>query len=380
MKRSTIAITAVAAAALAVPLITVSHFSDDKTGNIETVSQETTQEDTLRDAAPEGLAIGSAVAGGGHHLDEDYPDPFTGDDQYRGLLGQEFSSLSPENQMKWDHLRPSQDEYDFEDADRIVEFAQANGQDVRGHTLLWHSQNPDWLENGDFTEEELRDILRDHIETVVGRYAGQIQQWDVVNEIYEEDGSLRTEENIWIRELGEEIIADAFRWAHETDPTAELYLNDYGVEGINDKSDAYHELAQDLLAQDVPLHGFSAQTHLSIEYGFPGDLQENLARFEALGLGTALTEVDVRMALPEGSEPSEEQLEQQSDYYVRTLEACLNVGSCESYTLWGFPDRYSWVPVTFEGEGGATIMWNDYTPKPAYHALRDTLLEASEGS
>src|SRR5699024_9769275 len=134
------------------------------------------------------------------------------------------------------------------------------------------------------------------------------------------------------------------------------------------------------LDQDVPLHGFSTQTHLSIEYGFPGDLQENLARFEALGLGTALTEVDVRMALPEGSEPSEEQLEQQADYYVRTLEACLNVGSCESYTLWGFPDRYSWVPVTFEGEGGATIMWTDYTPKPAYHALRDTLLQAPEGS
>src|SRR5699024_7823496 len=126
----------------------------------------------------------------------------------------------------------------------LDESAQTNSQDVLVHTRLWHSQNPYLLENGDFSEEELRDILRDHIETVVGRYAGQIQQWDVVNEIYEEDGSLRTEENIWIRELGEEILADAFRWAHEADPTAELYLNDYGVEGINDKSDAYHELAQ----------------------------------------------------------------------------------------------------------------------------------------
>ena len=375
MKRSTIAITAVAAAALAIPLAAVPYFSDDG-ATTETVSTEGEQETTLRDAAPEGLVIGSAVAGGGHHLEEDYPDPFTGDDEYRELLGQEFSSLSAENQMKWDHLRPSQDEYDFEDADGIVEFAQEHGQDVRGHTLLWHSQNPDWIENGDFSEEELRDILRDHIETVVGRYAGQIQQWDVVNEIYEEDGSLRTEENIWIRELGEEIIADAFHWAHEADPTAELYLNDYNVESVNDKSDAYYDLAQDLLEQEVPLHGFSAQTHLSIEYGFPGDLQENLERFEALGLGTALTEVDVRMALPEGSEPTEEQLEQQADYYVQTLEACLNVGSCESYTVWGFPDRYSWVPNTFEGEDGATIMWNDYTPKPAYHALLDTLLEA----
>lgn len=378
MKRATLTTAAVAAAALAIPLAAVPFFSQDGVGNTETVSGEQ-QEVPLREAAPEGLVIGSAVAGGGHHLDEDYPDPLTGDEEYRELLAQEFSSLSAENQMKWDHLRPSQDEYDFEDADRIVEFAQENGQDVRGHTLLWHSQNPDWLENGDFSEEELRTILQDHIATVVGRYAGQIQQWDVANEIYDDNGNLRTEENIWIRELGEEIIADAFHWAHEADPTAELYLNDYSVEDINAKSDAYYDLAQDLLDQGAPLHGFSAQTHLSLQYGFPSSLQENLERFEALGLGTALTEVDVRMPLDEGAEPTEEQLDQQADYYVRTLEACLNVGSCESYTVWGFPDRYSWVPNTFEGEGAATIFWDDYTPKPAYYALRDTLLEASGG-
>jgi endo-1,4-beta-xylanase len=335
------------------------------------------QQTTLRDAAPSGFVIGSAVAGGGHHQDEDYPDPFTADQPYRQLLAEQFSSLSAENQMKWDHLRPSQDEYAFDDADAIVDFAQANGQDVRGHTLLWHSQNPDWLENGNHSPEELRAILQDHIETVVGRYAGQIQQWDVANEIFDDGGNLRTGDNIWIRELGVEIVGDAFRWAHAADPSAELYFNDYNVEDVNAKSDAYYDLTRELLAEGVPVHGFSAQTHLSLQYGFPSTLQSNLERFEALGLATALTEVDVRMQLPEGGEPTEQQLEEQADYYARALEACLNVSGCESFTVWGFPDRYSWVPNTFEGEGAATIYWDDYTTKPAYDALRETLLSAS---
>ncbi|QRN80799.1 MAG: endo-1,4-beta-xylanase [Nocardiopsis sp. BM-2018] len=335
------------------------------------------QDTTLRDAAPSGFVIGSAVAGGGHHQDEDYPDPFTGDQTYRQLLAEQFSSVSAENQMKWDHLRPGPDEYAFEDADAIVEFAQANGQDVRGHTLLWHSQNPDWLENGNYSPEELRAILQDHVETVVGRYAGQIQQWDVANEIFDDGGNLRTGDNIWIRELGVEIVGDAFRWAHAADPTAELYFNDYNVEDVNAKSNAYYELTRELLAEGVPVHGFSAQTHLALQYGFPSSLQQNLERFEALGLATALTEVDVRMQLPDGGEPTEQQLEEQADYYARALEACLNVSSCESFTVWGFPDRYSWVPNTFPGEGGATIYWDDYTTKPAYDALRETLLAAS---
>lgn len=364
-----------AVAALALPLALSPALSNSGAQQAETIGDA--QQVSLGEAAPDGLVIGSAVAGGGHHNDQDYPDPFTGDAPYRELLAAEFTSLSAENQMKWDHLRPDQDTYAFDDADAIVEFAQANGQVVRGHTLLWHSQNPDWLSNGDFTADELRDILRDHVETVVGRYAGQIQQWDVANEIFDDNGNLRTQDNIWIRELGPEIIADAFRWAHEADPEAELYLNDYSVESVNAKSDAYYELSRELLADEVPLHGFSAQGHLSLQYGFPSDLEDNLRRFEELGLGTALTEVDVRMPLAEGAEPTEEQLRQQADYYVRTLEACLNLASCGSYTVWGLPDRYSWVPVTFEGEGAATIYWDDLTPKLAYDALLETLLDVS---
>ncbi|MFZ4181461.1 endo-1,4-beta-xylanase [Streptomyces pseudogriseolus] len=332
--------------------------------------------DRLRAAAPEGFVIGTAVAGGGHHLEQDYPDPFTYDREYRKVLGREFSSVSPENQMKWDYIHPERDRYDFGQADAIVEFARRNHQVVRGHTLLWHSQNPAWLEQGDFTKAELRDILREHITTVVGRYRGKIQQWDVANEIFDDQGNLRTQDNIWIRELGPGIVADAFRWAHKADPKAKLFFNDFNVEGVNAKSDAYYALVKDLRAQRVPVHGFSVQGHLSTRYGFPGDLADNLRRFDALGLETAVTELDVRMDVPEGSLPTPAQEKQQAEYYQRMLEGCLAVDGCNSFTIWGFTDKYSWVPVFFQGEGFATVMTDDFDRKPAYYALRDTLKDA----
>ena len=346
-------------------------------GNGRTGPPGLVKKDNLAFAAGSSLKIGCAVAGGGHHTDASYPDPFTEDRPYREVLASEFTSLSGENQMKWDHLRPAEGEFDFSDGDAIMDFAEANGQVVRGHTLMWHSQNPAWLTEGDFTPEQLREILKDHIVTVAGRYAGRVQQWDVVNEIFDDNAQLRTEGNIWIRELGPEIIADCFRWAHEADPEALLFFNDYNVDGINAKSDAYYALIQELLADGVPIHGFSTQGHLSIRYGFPGDLTENLQRFADLGLQTAVTELDGRMDLPEGGEPTPAQLEQQAEYYRRVTEAALSVEGCESLTLWGVLDKYSWVPGTFPGEGAATVLWDDFSRKPAYDVVQDALAEAS---
>ncbi|MGC4914668.1 endo-1,4-beta-xylanase [Streptomyces albogriseolus] len=366
---------ALATAALALPLLGGSATAASSAGP-KPPQHSHAQFDRLRAAAPEGFVIGTAVAGGGHHLEQDYPDPFTYDKEYRKVLGREFSSVSPENQMKWDYIHPERDRYDFGQADAIVEFARKNRQVVRGHTLLWHSQNPAWLEEGDFTKAELRGILREHITTVVGRYKGKIQQWDVANEIFDDQGNLRTQDNIWIRELGPEIVADAFRWAHRADPKAKLFFNDYNVEGVNAKSDAYYALVKDLRAQRVPVHGFSVQGHLSTRYGFPGDLADNLRRFDALGLETAVTELDVRMDVPEGSLPTPAQEKQQAEYYQRMLQACLEVDGCNSFTIWGFTDKYSWVPVFFQGEGFATVMTEDFDRKPAYYALRDTLKEA----
>jgi endo-1,4-beta-xylanase len=332
------------------------------------------KQDTLRWVAPKDFRIGSAAAGGGHHANrEENSDPFHDDETYRRLLASEFNSITPENWLKWEEVHPARDEYDFARVDDVVAFAEEHGQDVRGHALVWHNQNPAWLTEGDFTEQELRDILRDHIHTVVGRYAGRIQQWDVVNEVIDDSGQLR--DTFWLRELGPSYIADAFRWAHEADPDALLFVNDYNVEGLNAKSDAYYELVTDLLAEGAPVHGFGAQGHLDIQYPFPWKVEENLRRFDDLGLATAITEVDVRMDLP----ATEEKLERQADDFRRLLEACLNVAGCQSFTVWGFNDEHSWVQGFFSGQGSPSIMDGDYSRKPSYFALQSTLAEARWG-
>jgi endo-1,4-beta-xylanase len=342
---------------------------------VEAADRSGTWHVPLRWVAPRDLRIGTAVAGGGHHLEQPYPDPFTYDRPYRRVLAREFNSVSPENQMKWEFIHPQRDTYNFGPADAIVKFARQKGQVVRGHTLLWHSQNPAWLQEGDFTAAELRQILKDHVFTVVGRYRGKIHQWDVANEIFNESGEYR-QENIFIRELGPGIVADAFRWAHRADPKAQLFLNDYGVEWPGAKVDAYEALARQLLADRVPLHGFASQAHLSMRYGAPDQLRSVLQRFDDLGLYTAITELDVRMDLPEGGVPTAEQLQTQAVYYKTVLDACLAVEDCNSFTIWGFTDKYSWVPVFFPSEGAATVMWDGFTPKPAYYTIRNTLAEA----
>jgi endo-1,4-beta-xylanase len=293
------------------------------------------------------------------------------DSAYRGTTGREFNSVTAENVMKWEVVEPTRGTYDWSGADALVRFARERGQVVRGHTLVWHSQLPGWLTSGvadgSIGVAELRGILRKHITTEVKRYKGKIHQWDVVNEVFEEDGSLRN--SLWLQQLGPSYIADAFRWAHAADPKAKLFLNDYNVEGVNAKSTAYYELAKRLRAEGVPVQGFGIQGHLAIQYGFPGDVPGNLARFAALGMQTAFTEVDVRMILP----VDEEKLATQAAYFRGLLDACLGTRSCKSFTVWGFTDKYSWVAGVFEGQGAATLLDEDFGVKPAWGAVREGL-------
>ncbi|PRY00898.1 endo-1,4-beta-xylanase [Allonocardiopsis opalescens] len=317
--------------------------------------------DVLRDAAPRGLFVGTAVDMAA----------LANDPVYRERVGAEFSSVTAENVMKWETLQPERGRYDFAAADELVEFARANGQRVRGHTLVWHNQNPAWLAEGDFSRQELRAILREHIHTVVGRYRGQIWQWDVANEIFDDEGNLR--QNIWLETIGPDYIADAFRWAHQADPRAQLFLNDYNIEGVNAKSDAYYELARQLRREGVPVHGVGVQGHLGVQYGFAPDTTANLQRFAALGLRTAVTEADVRIPMPADTV----ELQAQAQGYSSLLTACLRTPRCDSFTVWGFTDRYSWVPDWFEGEGAANLLDEDYNPKPAYREVLETLALAS---
>ena len=326
-------------------------------------SSSATQPDSLRALASKtGLRIGTAVN----------TDLLASNAQYRAITASQFSSVTPENVMKWDAVEPTQGTYNWGPADQLVAFAQANGQLVRGHTLVWHNQLPSWLtqQAASLTPDQLRAILKKHITDEVTHFKGTIWQWDVVNEAFNDDGTMRN--SIWLQKLGPGYIADAFRWAHAADPHALLFYNDYNIEFTGAKSNAVYSFVQQLKAQGVPIDGVGFQTHLDTQYGLP-DLQNNLQRFAQLGLKVAETEVDVRTTLPVTSVEQNAQVAG----YTSTLQACLLVKQCISYTVWGFGDAYSWVPSTFPGEGAADIYDQNLKPKPEYTALQQTLTLAA---
>lgn len=343
--------------------------SDDDGATASPTPAPVALEPTLADAAPDGFFVGVTTGGGGH-----LGGPSPQDDPANAeLVAAQFSSVTPENAAKWEVLRPAQDTFDFDAFDAVVEAAEANGQRVRGHTLLWHSQNPAWLKSGTFTPDQMRELLHEHIATVVGRYAGRVAAWDVANEIFTDEGVLR-QENPFIAALGVGIVGDAIRWAHEADPEAKLFLNDFDVETPGPKVDAYLALIADLQAQGVPIDGMGLQGHLSTQYGRPKQLQSVIEKFAALDLDVEITELDVRMPVS-GDGPSKADLLGQAQYYADVAAACMAVERCTGITVWGVSDKNSWVPFTFPGEGAALMFDEDLAPKPAFEAFRETLAE-----
>lgn len=314
--------------------------------------------ETLRDVADRhGVRIGAAVAA----------DPLRTDYQYRDALG-EFNAVTTENALKMGPLCPSEHEYDFRDADVIVDFAREHDMYLRGHTLVWHNQLPEWLLPWQYTDAELRRLLRQHVRTVAGRYAGTIDAWDVVNEAVADDGGLR--ETPWLRAFGEEYIDRAFEWARKVAPEATLFYNDYGADAINDKSDEIYELLSGMLERGVPIDGVGLQYHALHDHVDPVSVAENVRRFSDLGLDVQITEMDV--AYTAATAPPDRR-EQQAEYYGEVVERCLEAG-CDTFVVWGVADHHSWLPHFDETLTEDPLLLDDgYDHKPAYDAVRDAL-------
>jgi len=311
-------------------------------------------------AQARGIAIGAAV---GPQFLRDEP-------AYAETLGREFSMLTPENVMKFGLVHPEPDRYDFADADYLVDFAEAHGMQVRGHTLVWHFQLPTWLTEGTWTRDELIGILREHITTVVGHYRGRVAAWDVVNEAVGDDGSLR--DTIWLRGIGPEYIDMAFRWAHEADPDALVFYNDYAGEGLGAKSDAIYALVQGLLERGVPINGVGFQMHVSLRWPpAPEAVAANVARLGALGLQVHITEMDVR--IQDGTGTVDERLAAQANIYRDMMDVCLASSACKAFVTWGFTDRHSWIPLFTDNPDVPLLFDESYRPKPAYYAIMDAL-------
>lgn len=309
-------------------------------------------------AARCGVLIGPAVAYG----------PLVREPTYADTLSREFSVLTPENEMKWGRIHPQRSQYNFSQSDEIVAFAASNDMVVHGHTLVWHNQIPEWLGAGTFTREEMIDILRSHIYTVAGRYAGRyLAAWDVVNEAIEGNGTLR--KTLWLDRIGPDYIDLAFRFASEADRNAKLLYNDFSYEPIGAKSTGVYNLVSGLLARGIPIHGVGFQMHLTTSGINVSSFAQNMQRFADLGLEIYITEMDVEIQLP--ATPG--QLATQATIYRDVLNACLGQPACKAFQTWGFTDAHSWIPASRPGFGAALIFDELYQPKPAYEALSQRL-------
>ncbi|MEY3361595.1 MAG: hypothetical protein RL531_1314 [Actinomycetota bacterium] len=286
------------------------------------------------------------------------------------LIASQFSSVTPENAMKWVEVHPGSGTWNFAPADEIVDFAEAHGQRVRGHTLVWHRQNPTWLTGASYTRDELIAILEDHITTLVGRYRGRIAQWDVVNEAIADDGTLR--DTIWLRGIGPDYIRLAFEFARAADPDAALFINDYLIERGGPKAATLLWIAQSLRDQGVPIDGVGYQVHALVPSLMPTPEQfaDEMRRFASRGMLVEITEMDVALQLP--SDPATGP-QSQADAYGSAVMACLAVRECTGITTWNYSDAVSWIPGEFPGFGEASIFDAELRPKPAYERIRQLL-------
>ncbi|MFO7846919.1 MAG: endo-1,4-beta-xylanase [Balneolaceae bacterium] len=347
--------------------------------------QQSADEGILKDAFSDAFLMGTAL---------NERQIFGVDQQGQDLATRHFNAVTAENVMKWEIIHPEPGQYDFEAADAMVNLAEDHDMFVVGHTLVWHSQVPDWVftddEGDDLSRDELLERMRDHIHTVVERYKGRVHGWDVVNEAILDDGSMR--DTGWYRIIGKDYLVKAFEYAREADPDAELYYNDYSLENP-DKRQGAVELVEYLQENDAPITGIGTQGHFMLESPSLENIEETIVAFADLGIDVMVTELDIdvlpaafdhmgadvnrsaelRDELNPYSEGLPGSVEQQlTDRYRDIFEIYLKHSEDISrVTFWGVQDGDSWKnnwPVS--GRTNYPLIFDrNWEPKPAFHAI-----------
>jgi endo-1,4-beta-xylanase len=304
------------------------------------------------------VQLGTAVNTTGFLAD---PDP-----RYRGTL-ERYDAVTAESAMKIGDLEPQEDRWQFGPADAIVDFAVEHGQEVHGHTLTWCEDTwiPSWLRDRSWTRTALLGELESYIDTVLTHFHGRVASWDVVNEAFNADGTMR--DCLWYRVIGPDWVEQAFRFAHDADPSVKLFYNEIRAEVPNPKFDAVIEMLRDFRAREVPIDGVGEEMHF-VTGAPPRAMMETVIRsLDEIGLAVHISELDVPTWYL-GSNVAEK-LARQAQSYRDVGAACQGQPACFRITTWGFSDRYTWrgansMPLPFDTE---------YRPKPAWAALLEAL-------
>ena len=291
---------------------------------------------------------------------------------YLRVLAEQFNILTPENATKFGPLSPAPGRYDWRIPDAMFDFAAKHGMQVRVHTGIWHHQTPAWLTEEAYSPEQIEQIACEHLSALGQRYGDRMYCWDVVNEAIDDKPPHGLRDSIWKRGAGDDYVAKAFQWAHEAAPNVKLVYNEYGTTEGGSKADAVYEKVTAFKLRGVPIHAVGFQTHLLGGESPDRDaIVRNLQRFADLGLELHVTEMDVAIAPYNGT--MDEKLARQAEVYRLVLEACLAVKGFTVFQLWGFTDRYSWVPSFKKCDDAALIFDTQYRPKPAFFAMREAL-------
>jgi endo-1,4-beta-xylanase len=334
---------------------------------------------TLRDvAAQTSRLVGAAIS-----------TPYLTEVPYAATTGSQFSYITAEYEMKWDALEPSPGVFTFANADALVDFATQNGMQVKGHTLLWYQALPAWV-SALATPDAVSAAMLNHITQVVAHFKGKIRAWDVVNEAWDDNSvqpALRGVRNpadlVFYAQLGPGYIDAAFQAAHDADPGALLFYNDYAIEGPTPKADAVYAMIQSMRARGVPIDGLGMQMHVGPAAVSPSaaDVVANMARMAALPLEISISEMDVPTC-GLAADPSTRNLVQQGRVHDLAA-ACMGQPQCKTITFWGVTDKYTWLntPANAAFYGCAAddpprpLLFDEtYAKKPAFFGLKNALL------
>jgi len=290
--------------------------------------------------------------------------------KYNGVVSKEYNSITAENAMKFGALQPAQNTFSWTDADYLVDYALANNKRIHGHTLNWYTSLPSWVTNFVGDSAAWENLLKTHIQTVVTHFKGKVASWDVVNEAFNDDGTIRN--SIWVKNLGADYIARCFQYANQADPNAILFYNDYGHEYSAAKRTAITNMITSFKTRGIPIHGIGMQFHMTYTQT-DANISAAMNAAAATGLKVHISELDIRLNNDkvQGLVFTATLAAQQAAKYKFVVSAYNAIPAAQKYgiTTWNVGDADSWIPGWLGAPDWPLPFDGNYLRKPAYRSI-----------